>query len=402
MNINEDASLDLIRVVFEFPPITGGSITNTIELCARMEGHLRRQVIIAPKATVDTTEVDYDTGLNVVRAPYRRGLEKLGKSGFPVRPLVLLSYSMAVKKEIIRTAKQCQCPYVVHVHGTLLGAIIGLLLRGKNRASPLIITQDSANPFRISRREGFVVWLSMVLFSLRKPDCIMVIDDGTGFQKYLGILQSMDIRAERILHAVDVPNENSLRKKDRSDFVVVSTSRLVPFKRVDLTIRAFALFIKQKTARTVRLRVVGTGQELEKLKKLTQNLDIAYAVDFEGERQHKDISDILSNSDVMIGTSTTSNLNLSIQEAMAHGLPAVVFDAGEMQSLIAHMKDGILVKPGDVKGVAEALALLHNDEDLRKRIGRNARKRIEKDRDWGKRVAREMECYRSSINRFVR
>lgn len=69
----------------------------------------------------------------------------------------------------------------------------------------------------------------------------------------------------------------------------------------------------------------------------------------------------------------------TVIEAWAHGRAVVAFAAGGPAKLINHMVDGILVPEGDEQALAEALALVRRDDDLRRRLGRNgyARARAE-------------------------
>ena len=65
-------------------------------------------------------------------------------------------------------------------------------------------------------------------------------------------------------------------------------------------------------------------------------------------------------------------------EAMACGLPAVCFDfkCGP-RDIITEGENGLVVKDGDIVGLAEAIIKLMKDDELRKRMGENARKVVE-------------------------
>jgi glycosyltransferase involved in cell wall biosynthesis len=66
-------------------------------------------------------------------------------------------------------------------------------------------------------------------------------------------------------------------------------------------------------------------------------------------------------------------------EAMAAGLPVVGWDAGNLPNLADHGREGLVVPPGDVAGLAAALARLSADDALRQRMAGAARKRAERD-----------------------
>jgi glycosyltransferase involved in cell wall biosynthesis len=69
-------------------------------------------------------------------------------------------------------------------------------------------------------------------------------------------------------------------------------------------------------------------------------------------------------------------------EAMAFGLPVVGYDAGNLPHLARDGQEGLIVPPGDVLALREALARLVADRDLRERLGEGARRRAETFPTW--------------------
>lgn len=66
-------------------------------------------------------------------------------------------------------------------------------------------------------------------------------------------------------------------------------------------------------------------------------------------------------------------------EAMACGLPAVCFDfkCGP-RDIITEGENGLVVKDGDIDGLAEAIVKLMKDDELRKKMGENAKRVVER------------------------
>jgi len=62
-------------------------------------------------------------------------------------------------------------------------------------------------------------------------------------------------------------------------------------------------------------------------------------------------------------------------EAMAAGLPVVGWRAGNLPYLAEHEQEGLILEPGDLVGLTEALGRLAVDADLRKRLGEAGRRR---------------------------
>ena len=65
-------------------------------------------------------------------------------------------------------------------------------------------------------------------------------------------------------------------------------------------------------------------------------------------------------------------------EAMSKGLPIVTFDfkCGP-KDIIQHGENGLIVKNGDIEGLAKAMISMMRDDAARKRMGENAKKVVE-------------------------
>jgi glycosyltransferase involved in cell wall biosynthesis len=72
-----------------------------------------------------------------------------------------------------------------------------------------------------------------------------------------------------------------------------------------------------------------------------------------------------------------------VAEAMAAGKAVIAADAGGPHEIILDGYDGILVKPGDIIGFADAILQLSNDRDKREMLGRNASKKVRSFLDVG-------------------
>jgi glycosyltransferase involved in cell wall biosynthesis len=59
-------------------------------------------------------------------------------------------------------------------------------------------------------------------------------------------------------------------------------------------------------------------------------------------------------------------------EAMAAGLPVVSTPVGGIPDVMEDGVEGYIVEPGDVEALADRLARLINDSELRRRMGRHA------------------------------
>ncbi len=91
-----------------------------------------------------------------------------------------------------------------------------------------------------------------------------------------------------------------------------------------------------------------------------------------------DIREILFTSDIFVLPSYREGMPRSILEAMAMELPVIATDIRGCREEVLSGKTGILVSPGDVEALGEAIIKLAENEKLRKDMGFNGRKRVEK------------------------
>jgi glycosyltransferase involved in cell wall biosynthesis len=84
-------------------------------------------------------------------------------------------------------------------------------------------------------------------------------------------------------------------------------------------------------------------------------------------------------------------------EAMAQGRPVVASAVGGLLDLVAHGETGLLVPPGDVKGLRQALGWLLSDGELRRRMGEAGRARARERLSWERATAETLRAYDDAL-----
>jgi glycogen(starch) synthase len=84
-------------------------------------------------------------------------------------------------------------------------------------------------------------------------------------------------------------------------------------------------------------------------------------------------------------------------EAMAHGRPVVAGAVGGLLDLVVHEETGLLVPPRDVPALRAALKRLLQDEELRARLGANARERARQQLSWDHVTDLTLEAYEEAL-----
>lgn len=116
--------------------------------------------------------------------------------------------------------------------------------------------------------------------------------------------------------------------------------------------------------------LVGAGRDEAELRELAADLP---NVVFEGWQQ--DVGAYLAAFDMLAFPSREEGLGSSVLDAMYFGLPVVASRVGGLPEIVADGETGRLVPPGDPAALADAVAGLAMDQDLRRRLGEAGRAR---------------------------
>ena len=150
---------------------------------------------------------------------------------------------------------------------------------------------------------------------------------------------------------------------------ILAAGRLGNQKGFDLLIQAFA----QVNARHPdwQLRICGTGPHDKRLHQLAARLGLSGRVALPGASAA--LGEEMARASMFVLSSRFEGFPLVLLEAMHKGLPVVSFDCptgpGE---IVEDGRNGILVPPGDVDGLARGMIALIEDPELRRSAGAEA------------------------------
>ncbi len=156
-------------------------------------------------------------------------------------------------------------------------------------------------------------------------------------------------------------------------FLVVSIGRLVPIKRIDRLVRAFAILAGMVS--NARLVIVGDGAERAGLESLVAELGISARVRFAGWQA--DTPAWYAAADAVALTSDREGTPLTLIEAAAAGRPSVAGDVGGVADVVIDGLTGFVVGPADEAAFADRLGRLAVDPELRQRLGQAAPERAQ-------------------------
>lgn len=180
--------------------------------------------------------------------------------------------------------------------------------------------------------------------------------------------------------------------KKEGDVLIITTSRLVAKNGVDDLITSL-----RSLDAHVKLVILGTGPDEEKLKLLTKKYGLGARVRFLGHVALEDVPQYLAVSDIFCRPSRSEGFGSSFVEAMAAGVPVIATPVGGIVDFLFDPernadKDptGIFCAVDDPKSIAHAVRRFMDDRVLREKIVANAKRLVTEQYDWDL-IARRME-----------
>ena len=144
---------------------------------------------------------------------------------------------------------------------------------------------------------------------------------------------------------------------------------------------------------------IGDGPDRSALLAQVAAAGLEECIHFHGRKTHQEIAGLLQKADVAVAPSVpTKNgrregIPVVLMEAMASGLPVVASRLSGIPELVKHEHNGLLVPPGDVQSLTNALKRLYDDSTLRSRLGNAGRQTILSDFNLFKNAKTLQECF---------
>ncbi|MDL5352366.1 glycosyltransferase family 4 protein [Microbacterium sp. zg-YB36] len=158
-----------------------------------------------------------------------------------------------------------------------------------------------------------------------------------------------------------------------------------PQDGVDQVLLVMAELVHRRGRSNVTATLLGFGDCLEDLRKLSAQLDLDDHVTFTGRVDRVAIAEYLSRADIGLCPDLKTPLNdvstmNKTMEYMSYGLPAVSFDLVETR--VSGGDTVLYTDSGDVLAFADNVERLLDDVLLRVDLGRKARERVSSELDW--------------------
>lgn len=180
-------------------------------------------------------------------------------------------------------------------------------------------------------------------------------------------------------------------RTDRSGLRLLFLGRVGQRKGAFDVIRAFAQ-LPQEMRSTCHLTLAGDGDG-SAAKTLASELGCSSCISVPGWAGTADVEKLLEESDILLLPSYAEGMAMALIEGMSWGLAVVTTNAGGASDFLEHRRNSIVVSPGDVNGICDAIGELANDSAFRLQLGQAARDTISR-YSIGTYIDRLSELYR--------
>lgn len=151
-----------------------------------------------------------------------------------------------------------------------------------------------------------------------------------------------------------------LSEPKQGDYYLV-VSRLIPYKRVDLAVKACTKLEK-------KLVVIGAGSELKRLKSLA-----GPTIEFRGALPDKEVTQLFLGCKAFIFTAF-EDFGITPVEAMSAGKPVIAYGKGGVTDSVVHKTTGILFENQSVEELCSAIVLCEKTQFSSSQIQQQANK----------------------------
>jgi glycosyltransferase involved in cell wall biosynthesis len=165
---------------------------------------------------------------------------------------------------------------------------------------------------------------------------------------------------------------------------------------IDYLLRAAQYIVRDLKQTDIHFGLVGGGTELEEMKAYAQSLDIGDYVTFTGRVPDQQMLEMLNTADVCVNPDVANEMNdkstmNKIMEYMALGKPIVQFDLTEGR--YSAQEASLYAEKNDERDLARKIIQLLDDPELRTKMGRFGRTRVENELEWKYEVPKLLAAY---------
>ena len=277
-----------------------------------------------------------------------------------------------------------QCP-VLQCHLLVVASLL-------HRKYQVVVTVRGSDIRDQSRDLDLKRWQSLLM---KRADSVIAVSKSL-LADLLTIYPSVRNKAQVIYTGLDRSWFNQAPATRDNGRYVLFVGRLHAVKGVDQLLHAWPVVQEQEPG--VKLCLIGNGEELERLKSLSEQLDVSNSVQFEGPRTMADLQCLYRDAAVVVIPSRNEGLSRVSLESGACGAIRVATRVGGIPETIQDGITGVLVYPESPEALADGILRgLRLPQSERKRMSVAAREDVRHQFGLETMIARYEEIFQSVL-----
>lgn len=312
-------------------------------------------------------------------------------------PMITKKIKFYITPQLFSLAKKVRTFDMIHLHEYRTFQNVVIYHYARKYGVPYVLQAHGSLPRIVAKQR--LKWIYDMFFGhrlLRDASKAIALCQGEAEQ-----YRSMEVpenKIEVIPNGIDLseysklPPKGSFKKKfsiDNNEKIILFLGRIHRIKGVDILIKAFARI--NRKLENVKLVIVGPDDGyLYKVKALAKTLGISDKVAFIGPLHGVNKLEVYVDADFLVVPSLYEIFGIVILEAYACGKPVIASSVMGPKELVLDGKTGILVNPGEINELTDAIKLLLYDENKTKNMGMKARQFVAENFDIEK-VANKIE-----------
>lgn len=375
--------MNICLVSYEYPPETFDGIGTYTRNLAHALVKLGEDVDVITFTKRKPFEY-LDTGVHVHRInPVRiKGLWRVDK----ILPSPILAYSIAVSNKIKELLKRK--PSSIIEGPEVKGELFYYLLTRPNKRVPVVVKLHT--PSYLVQKHNFKdVRTPEKVLNFFEKQSVIKADHVSAPSEHIKDTVAKDYRmAPRriavIAHPVDTEAFTVAERSNHNGTIhILFAGRIEKIKGVETLVRAIPTVVEKVPDCTFTFLGNDTNSGTDRrslrreLREYLQRHNCAEKVTFHDRVEKEQLISYYQQSDITVVPSFYESLGFVCLEAMACGKAVIASQAGGLQEIIHNQQNGLLVPPGDPEALAQKIIALCENDELRTRLGREARKFIE-------------------------
>ncbi len=265
-------------------------------------------------------------------------------------------------------------PDLVHIHFASRGstwrklpfAVLSSLFR-----IPVVLHSHGAEFKKFYQNESGPIRKAIIRLFLNRASSLVVLSESWK-EFYSGICSLSSERIVVMRNPVDFDALSQNFEENKSEKILITSNGRIGVRKGSYdTIDALSQ-LPQDVSEKVRFVATGDGEH-EKLERYVDLKNLGTLARIEHWLPNNEFQLIRNSASIFLLPSYDEGLPMAMIEAMAIGQVPIVTPVGGIPEVIEHDRNGLIVEPGDITAISDAICRLVRDEDLLERLSNQAK-----------------------------